>query len=182
MGNRKGYTLFEVTVALGIWLILSAGVLSVWRYAANASGNIIQRQDAFENARGAMDIMLMHIQLAGEVYIYTHNPTINGVTHENVLRRLCLPVTPLVHEDEVRLNPPPRFTFLFDITLPQTHERHSRLELSGHGNEVARRLAYIRVDYTLDQRINIKIRTTCKVPIVLEGSVCVKYKRVTLLT
>ncbi|MCL2605057.1 MAG: type II secretion system GspH family protein [Defluviitaleaceae bacterium] len=177
---RSGYTLLEVTIALGVWFILSLGILSVWRYAANASGNLIARQNAFENARGAMDIMLMNIQLSDVIYLDTHTHIDGTHTHTNVLRQMSLPVAPLLPGQDVRLIPP-RFTFFFDAALPPEHLRYGRLELGGPGNETARHLALVRVTYIEEQRIEIEIRTTCAEPIVLEGSVCVKYKEVVIL-
>ncbi|MCL2498773.1 MAG: hypothetical protein FWE90_00375 [Defluviitaleaceae bacterium] len=176
MGSRGGYTLLEVTIALGVWFILSLGVLFVWRYAANASARIITRLSIFENARGAMDILLMNIQLADVIYLDTH--THGGYTH--VLRQISLPVEPLPPGQDVRLMPP-RFTFFFDATLPPEHLRYGRLELGGPGNETARHLAIIRITYIEGQRIEIEIRTTCEEPIVLVGSMCVKYKKVVIL-
>jgi hypothetical protein len=173
---RGGYTLLEVTIALGVWFVLSMSVLVAWRYAAHASGRLIVRQNAFENARGAMDIMLMHLQLSDIIYLDTHTHD----SRENILRQMSLPIDPLPGDWDVRLFPP-RFTFFFDATLPEDHLRYGRLELSGPGNELARHIALVRVTYIENQRMEIEIITTCEEPLVLEGSVCVKYKEVIVL-
>jgi prepilin-type N-terminal cleavage/methylation domain-containing protein len=163
---RAGFTLLEVTIALAVWLILSLGVLFAWRYVANASANIIARQNALENARISMDMMVMNIQLSDVIYLDTHS---HG-GHDHVLRRLVMPG--LDAQGILR-----NYTFSFDITLPPTAVRHNRLELGG--NELASHIALVRVIYIDGQRMDIEIRTDCAEPIVLEGSVCVRYKNVT---
>jgi type II secretory pathway pseudopilin PulG len=163
--RNGGYTLLEVTVALGIWFILSAGVLLVWRYAAVTSGNIIAQQNAFENARVVMDMMQMNIQMTDVVFVETR--TYKG--HNNVLHRM-------------RVSPTPgHLTFYFINTTHINPERHNRVEFSGGGNEVARGIALVLIEYIPDQRIEITITTTCTNPVVLEGSVCVRYKEVSLI-
>lgn len=163
--NKKGHTLLEVTIALGVWLILSLSILVVWRYAATASGNLIAHQNAFENARGAMDAMRMNIQLSDVIYLDTHS---HG-GQENVLRRMVMP------------GPDPlgvlrNYTFSFDITLPSGAVRHNRLEFGD--NEMASRIALVRIVYIEGHRMNITVITDCAEPIILEGSVCVRYKRI----
>jgi type II secretory pathway pseudopilin PulG len=167
MGSKKnkGYTLLEVTVALGVWLLLSLSVLFVWRYAANASGSLIARQNAFENARGAMDAMLMNIQLSDVIYLDAFS--YDG--HENVLRQLVMPG---LDPQGVMRN----YTFSFDITLPADAVRFNRLEFGG--NEMASRIALVRIVYIDGHRMDITVVTDCAEPVVLEGSVCVRHKRV----
>jgi prepilin-type N-terminal cleavage/methylation domain-containing protein len=160
--DKRGYTLLEVTVALGIWLILSAGVFFIWQYAANASTRIITRQNAFENARAAMDMIQMNLQLSDVAYLDT--VTYDG--HPHVL-------------DTLRVSPVPgHLTFAFINTTHPNAERHNRVEFSGGGNEVARHIARVQIIYVLGQRMEITVVTTCNEPVVLEGSVCVRHKRV----
>jgi len=159
---KRGYTLLEVVIALGIWMVLVTSVLSVWHYTALTTGRIITRQNAFENARIAMDMMLANIQYADEVFIQT-------VMYKGDPNTL----------DTMRVSPTPgHFTFAFINTTHLNEERHNRLEFSGGGNEVARFLARVVVYYIEGERIEIIVTTTCDEPIVLQGSVCVRYKRV----
>ncbi|MCL2189482.1 MAG: hypothetical protein FWC16_15165 [Defluviitaleaceae bacterium] len=158
---RAGFTLLEAVIALGIWFILSTGVIFAWRYAANASGGLIMRQNAFENARAAMDAIIMNVQLSNEIELITDD--------NHVLRYLRMP----------GIDPsgmPRNYTFSFNPALPAGHVRHNRLEFSG--NEFASHIARVYIVYVMQRRLEITIITDCAVPIRLEGSVCVRYKAV----
>jgi hypothetical protein len=146
----------ETVIALGVFLIFSLGVLFAWRYVAGASGNLLARQNAFENARAAIDAMVMNIQLADVIRLETGE--------DDMLRRLIMPGRDPqgVMRD---------YTFSFNAAL-------NRLNFSG--NEFASRIAMVRVVY-VGQRMDITVVTDCDAPVVLEGSVDVRYKRVELL-
>ena len=158
--------MLEVTIALGVWLILSLAVLFVWRYAATASGQLIARQNVFENARVAMDALRMNIQLADVIYLDTHS---HG-PHAHVLRQMVMPgIDPSgVMRD---------YTFSFDITLPADAVRHNRLEFGR--NEIASHIAVVHIVYIDGARMDITVISDGVPPIVLEGSVCVRHKQVT---
>jgi hypothetical protein len=159
--SRNGFTLLEAVIALGIWFILSAAVLFAWQYSANTSTRLITRNHAFENARFAMDAMLVHIQHYDDIRITTHT---HGATND-VLRTM-----------EIRNVA----TFAFDATLPVGHERRGRIERSTGANELARHIGLVQVIYTPQTRIDIIIKTDCEQPVILTGSACVRYKRVVL--
>jgi len=160
MKNKKGYTLLEVTIALALWLILSMAVFFIWRYTADASTRLIARQNAFENARSAMDAMLMNIQISDQICIITYP--------SHILREMQMPG----YDNWGNHRP---YTFYFTGTTPANPNRHHRVEFSGPGNEVARYIGAVWVRLTGD-RIEIEIHTTCDEPIVITGSACARHK------
>jgi hypothetical protein len=174
---RGGYTLLEVTIALALWMLISLAVVSVWRYSAHASAGIIERTHAFENARAVLDVMLMNIQLNDEIRLSTHShfDPLTGEIHENTLRSMRL--FPGYVGYSYALN-----TFFFDAGLPPEHLRHGRVERSGAGNELARGIALVQVVYVPGTRIDIRVTTACELPVVLNGSACVRRKNVVLVT
>jgi hypothetical protein len=168
---RAGATLLETVIALGVWFILSTAVIFAWQYVTNASARIIARNQAFENARFALDTMLMNIQLYDEINLTTH--TFGG--YENVLVSLAIPRRVVQPSGGVVFF---SNTFFFDAGLPAGHVRRGRIERSGPGNEMARHIALVRVIYVPGTRIDIIIKTDCEQPVILEGSACVRYKKV----
>jgi len=161
MKKQKGFTLVELIVSLGLWMILSLGVLFLWQHATHRSADVMQRQWALEQARGSMDILLMNIQLAHTIRLDTNN---NGI-----MRRLTL----TQYDPNGRLHD---YVFEFNINLPETAASYQRL-LHG-GAEVASGIARIEIVYVLGRRMEIMIQTACEEPIVLRGSVDVRYKNV----
>lgn len=173
ISSRGGVTLLEVVIALGVWLILSATVVFTWQYTANNAARIISRNHAFENARFAMDTMLMNIQLYDVIHIATHS---HG-GHTDVLQSMAIPRTVVEPGGGVRRV---NNTFFFDAGLPAGHVRRGRIERSGRGNELARHIALVRVIYIPNTRIEIIIKTDCEQPVIIEGSACARYKNVTV--
>jgi type II secretory pathway pseudopilin PulG len=158
--KRGGFTLLEVTIALGLWLILSLGVFLVWQHSARESTAMIERQSAFENARLAMDSFIMNFQLAQEVTLQTDS--------NDVLQRLTL----LQVDPGGQLH---SYRFDFNVNAAPGSVRFQRLEFGD--NEFAAGLAEIRITY-VDQGMNIQIVTGCDEPIVLNGRACVRFKNV----
>jgi prepilin-type N-terminal cleavage/methylation domain-containing protein len=159
---QKGFTLLEVTIALGLWLILSMGVFLVWQHSARESAAMIERQSAFENARLAMDAFIMNLQLAREVTLQTDG-------NDNLQRLTLLQLNP----DGVLHN----YRFDFNVNAAPGSVRFQRLEFGD--NEFAAGLAEIRITY-VDQGMDIRIKTGCDEPIVLNGRACVRFKNVIL--
>ena len=61
---NSGLTLLEATIALAIFMILSAGIISVWRHTSTTTARLLRHQSVFENARVSLDAILMNIQVA----------------------------------------------------------------------------------------------------------------------
>ena len=173
--RTKGLTLLELVIALAVWLVLSAGVFFLWQHTSNAGINMLDRQDALENARGAMDALLRNIELSKIIRVTTDR--------ENILRRLEFPDYP----EQIGYI---AYTFSFNNYRPGL-ESYQRLNFGGN-NELARGIAAIYITRTPLIRpyrtIHIEIHTICYVescsqpncdhPIILHGSVDVRHKNV----
>lgn len=153
----KGVTLLELVIALGLWLILSAGVFFLWQHTSGSTENIMQRQAAFERARTAMDMMIANIEFSYRVTIRTDA---QGRLNTMVTRG---------YMGNVRHN----YEFQF-----RPGYQDLRFNSAGHFQMVATGISAIYVTYTNGRRINILIHTNCDEPVVLHGSVDVRYKYV----
>jgi len=166
--RTKGLTLMELVIALAVWLVLSAGVFFLWQHTSNASVNLLERQNALENARVAMDSLIISIQMSNDITLRT--------TDEYILQYIEVP----------GYNPAgvwhTGYRFDFTANLPPGDTNHNRLRFGGQ--ERASYIARIymtptpRVPDTPIRRIDISIHTACNVPIILHGSVDVRYKNV----
>jgi len=154
--SKRGLTLLELVVALGLWLLLSAGVFFLWHHTSGSTTNILQRQSAFERARGAMDALITGIQMSSKIELTTNEQNFldrivaHGYDHNNAMRG-----------------------FTFEL-LPNIQT----LQLGG--NEFANNIAAVYIVYTIGRHMDITIYTTCQEPIVIHGSVDVRYKYVVL--
>ncbi len=83
--RAKGFTLIEAVIALAIFSVISVGAFQVWRYASGDSLSTLARAEAFENARAAMDALLINLQLADEITLKTNA---NGNLTKLTLREL----------------------------------------------------------------------------------------------
>ena len=163
--TTNSFTLLEVTITVALWMILSISALAVWQHAARSGGNIILRQSAFENARASMDALIINIQLASTIELIT--------CHNNILQLLTL----TERDPQGRLH---NYTFRFDINAPPGAARHRRL-IFGLNNEFASGIAKIQMSAANNSRMNILVKTDCEYPIILEGSVDIRYKSVTTI-
>jgi len=164
MRRRKtssGFTLMEAVIALGIWAILAVSALFIWQHVSARTNALLARQNAFENARGSMDILIANIQMAKTI-------TLN-VGQDYLLTRLYLSS---YNPDN---NP---HTYRFDFINDPRSIRHQRLEFGQ--NELASNIALVRLQPIGGQYMRITIRTNCDIPIVLEGSVDIRHKTLTL--
>ena len=161
--QTTGFTLIEAVIALAIWIILSTSVLFIWHHASNRTTAILARQNAFENARGAMDVLITNLQMAKSITLY--------VGPNYVLRELRLP----------GFNPdgnPHTYIFNFDANLPPTALRFRRLEFGR--NELASNIAMVRIQPIGGHHMLITIETGCEYPIIIHGSVDIRYKYLTV--
>ena len=177
--NAKGFTLLEAVIALSIWMILSVSVIFIWQFTSDRTDALIARQGVFENARGAMDVLIMNLQMAQSIRLEV-GP--DGY----VLRRLVLR-----QRDPQGQWPRDRdgYIFTYNHNLTSGSVRRNRLEFGA--NEFASGIATIRMELISDRRMHIIIVTECKClfipltledcdclypPVILEGSVDVRYK------
>jgi len=159
--STKGFTLIELIIALGVWMILSLSVFFIWQYTSSTVVNTITRQNAFENARASMDVLVMNIQLASAISLETDD--------NNILQRLTL----TERNPQGQLH---NYVFEFDINAPATALRRYRL-IFGQ-NEFADHIGRIYITYIPGRRMDITVQTNCDEPVVLSSSVDVRYKDV----
>jgi len=163
MKKRRGFTLIEAIIALAVWMILSVSVIFVWQHVSNRSSAVMERQNALENARVAMDALIINIQMAQELRLDVRYGTF-------VLRRLV--AYGYGYDDVIN-----DFTFNFNCRLRPVAPNYRRL-LYGN-NELASNIAeiYIRPvgERYHETHILIKITTGCEYPIVLESSVDIRH-------
>lgn len=162
-GNNKGFTLLEAVIALACWLVLATGVLFMWQYTAASSSGFVRRYDGLENARIAMDGLITNIQLAKEIDLLT--------IHDDILRRMTL----------IQLNPlgnPHPYEFSFNPIVAEGSPSQHRLLF---GNvEFARGIRRVYIVHTENSHLDITVETSCDPPLVLHGSVDIRYKIVTV--
>jgi len=163
MKSKKGFSLTELVMAIGVWMILSLGVLFLWQHVTNRSADMLQHQWAFEQARGSMDVLLMNIQLSSTIRLNTDS--------NNVMRNLTL----TQYDTDGNLHD---YVYEFDINLPETAAQFQWLRRGGA--EVAAGIARIEIVYVPGSHMEIVIQTACDEPIVLRGRVDVRYKNVIL--
>jgi len=146
----KGLTLLELVIALAIWGIISMGVFFLWHHTSGTAVVMLERQSAFERARGSMDALIMNIQMASHITLATDT---NDRMQSMVIRAR---------------NP-----------LGQLHDyafTHVGNTLRIGGNEFASNIERIYIVYVPGRRVDITIVTGCEEPIMLFSSVCVRYK------
>ena len=174
--QNKGFTLLEAVIALAIWMILSLGIFFAWHHAATRSAALLARVHAFENARGAMDSIIINLQMSQTIELdvtskyILHEMTMHGYDHRNVMHP---------------------FVMGFNINARETDPMFQRIFLGATAaNEVASGIAMVQVRPVRERpvpgrpiryrRLNITIKTACEYPIILEGSVDIRYKCLTV--
>jgi len=171
MKDSKGFTLLEALIALSIWMVLSLSVVFIWQHTARHSYALIERQSTFENARVTMDMLFINIQFARTIMLRVEGDYIL----QNIIFIGDMPV-------DIEL------TFNIHAQPGDTWHHRLRLGRDPHGQEFSSNIAMIRVEplgTPGDWRyMHITIKTGCEspmVPIILEGSVDIRYKNVTVL-
>ena len=164
----KGFTLLEAVIALAIWMVLSLSVVIIWQFSAERSNALIARQSAFENARGSMDALLMNIQMAHTIEL--------NVDRDYNLQRIRL----------TQQGPLPNYYFHFNANARPHQYIYRRLVFGRTGNAanyIADGIALVRIEpeFGYERYIHITIQTACEeYPVVLEGRVDIRYKRLTV--
>lgn len=160
---KKGMTLLELVVAIGIWSILLVGASQLLIHTTQISADLVNRQAAHENARGALDALIVNIQMADAIELRT-DP-------DGMLRHL---VTHQLNPIEVR-NP---FTFSFDRNAPPGAARYRVLQYTVN-NELVSNITEVRLTLS-DDRDFIYITITADDRITLTSTVDVRYKELTI--
>jgi len=160
---NKGLTLLEATIALALLMIISVGLTATWAHTSSATTALISRQNAFENARGSLDVILANVKFSHSVTLTTDG--------NNSLQMLRL----------YGFNPnnePHVYTISFDITAPSDATRFQRLMFGGV-NEFSSGIGNVIV-YTDDmlRRLYVTVITACEYPVVLSGTVDIRFKNV----
>ena len=160
-----GFTLLELTVALGLWMLLIAGVSMVLTHSTRAAASMLARQEAAENARVAMDALTVNIQMADVIDLRT-DP-------DGMLRSLRLRQ---VGPQQGRIE---TYQFNYDGDLSPYHVRYNRLHFGRGGNELASHLSEIRLTLSANREILYINIVTCEnlsEPITLTRAVDIRYK------
>jgi len=159
---NKGFTLLEAVIAIALWMVLALGLFFLWQNIAAGSFRLTERQSAFENARIAMDGILTNVQLAKEVNILTFS--------NNSLRVLTL----------TQLNPDGILQpYAFRINRHVAENSPNRHRLIFNNVEFASGIRMVYITHTEGSHLDIVVETACDPPLVLRGSVDVRYKKVT---
>ncbi|MCL2362890.1 MAG: type II secretion system GspH family protein [Defluviitaleaceae bacterium] len=158
--TSRGFSLLEAVIALSIWMILSLSVFFIWQHVSERGTELLAQQNAFENARVALDALISNTEMARTIDL--------RVGRDSTLQRITLwqrAPDGNVHD----------FRFDFDVNAHPTNEAHFQRLRFGL-QEIARGIAQITVQPIDGQRLLITVTTSCDYPIVLEGSVDIRYK------
>ena len=164
--RRAGYTLLEVTIALSVWMILAASACQILVYTTRGSARIIDRQDAFENARAALDAIIVNIEMAETVLLETKP--------DGTLKKLTL-------TERAPNGFLAKYIFYYDGGAQPGEAKYRRLEF-GLNDEFASRITALILTQNMG-RIFITVEAApAEGPgIVLSASVDVRYKDVTVV-
>jgi len=162
--HTKGFSLLEAVIALAIWMVLSLSVFLAWQHVSERSNALLARQNAFENARVSLDSLIVNIEIA------------NSITLE-IGRNYTLRQLTLWQRD---LNGNARnYNFHFDASLRQSAPSFQHLRFGNQ--ELASGIAQITIVPINDRRLHITITTGCEYPVILENSVDIRYKTLTVV-
>jgi type II secretory pathway pseudopilin PulG len=163
---NRGYTLLETVIALTLWFILSAGIFFIWNFTSDRGLEIREQRLAFEDARLTMDALKTNFQLARSIELRTDS---NDILQSVVMNQQ----NPQAQWQD--------YTFRFNVNAAPGTSQHHSIMFPLPGNEFASNIALVEIVYVNNTRMDIKITTGCEEPIVLEGSVCVRYKDVRVI-
>ena len=161
--SKSGLTLLELVIALGLWLLLSTGVFFLWHHTSGSTTNILRRQSAFEQARGTMDALVTSIQMSSMIELTTNE--------QNLLDSIVV----WGYNAQGELH-----DFIFEFRPNDQEVYIGRARTTVGRNEFSNNIAAIYIVYTAGRHMDITIYTACQEPIVIHGSVDVRYKYVVL--
>ena len=165
--SKAGFTLMEAVIALAIWMLLFTSVFVIWHHASQRKEGLLARQSDFENVRGAMDILLVNMQMAKSIRLYVDRPG-SG----DILRRMYLPGYCS------RYGRPHDFVITFNPNLHHTAAMFQRI--GAGGQEMASNIEVVRIRPVAGQYMHVTLETSCEHRFVLEGSVDIRYRQVFL--
>lgn len=67
----EGFTLLELVVAIGLWMMLLLGASHLLWYTAETSAQMLRRHETLEAARVALDTLIVNLQMADEIRLRT---------------------------------------------------------------------------------------------------------------
>ena len=154
-----GFTLLELTAAIAIWMILLAGASQLLLSTAATTARLVDRQEALESARVAVDALTVNLQMADQIILRTNS---YGMLRDMSLRQID----------------PNGSRHWYDFRYGAIY---NRLEFGN--NELASNLSEVRITLSDDrQLIFITVTTSERLgePITLTGTVDIRYKDLTL--
>lgn len=173
--RKSGFTLLELVVAMSVWMIFMAGVTYFVWHTSRSSSVIMVRQNAFENARVAVDMLAVNLQMADDIVLRT-DP--DGMLRYLSVNQIC----PQGSEHF--------YNFRYNRDLSAAATRFQRLEMGGGTgirrayNEIARYLSEVRLVVSADrQLIHITVTASAGLeePITLGSAVDIRYKEFELV-
>jgi len=169
--KRGGFTLLELIIALAIWTILTASVIQIVGYTSRSTARIIARQEAFENARVAVDSIVVNLQLADEIELYKDA---NYMLHRLRTRQ----------DNTFTRNGAHRhwFTFMYDQYAWPGSSMYKLLAFADGGtaaNALATGITGVWVEHSEENNwmtVTVTAGDNLDIPITLTGKVDVRYK------
>jgi len=125
---KGGFTLIELLVALGLWAILLSGIFAMQWHTSNVSGRLVDRQNAMENARVAVDMLAVNLQMSERFVI---DIDASGNFHRlwvYQVRPVSPPCTQFSHENCVGCVHP----YVFEYIRLSRRLNFGRQELASH--------------------------------------------------
>jgi type II secretory pathway component PulJ len=157
----KGLTLIEALITVAIHIIVAAGMLQIWQYTSERTLSIFDTSNEFENARVAMDALLMNIQLADEITLETDD--------DGTLRVLTL-----VELDPYKAKKAYVFKYNGDASL-NAAIYHKLVFGDNSSNELASHIAELKITKS-SSYLNIKIITDGEAALTFESSTSIRNK------
>jgi len=73
--RKSGFTLLELVVALSLLMLLTIGAAQLLQQGTAVSTQLLDRQEAMEQARTALDSLVIHLQLADQIQTFQTQPS-----------------------------------------------------------------------------------------------------------
>ena len=154
-----GFTLLELTAAIAIWVILLAGASQLLLSTTATTAKLVDRQEALESARAAVDVLTVNLQMADRIILRTDSA---GMLRDLSLRQIDPSGTP----------------HWYDFRYGRIYNR-----LEFDTNELASNLSEVRITLSDNRQLIFITVTTSEhlgEPITLTGTVDIRYKDLTL--